>query len=193
MDKARPAVSAFLAHRASTPSRNLTAPGPDAAQLHALLTLAVRVPDHGRLVPWRFLVIAGAARERMGQLLVRRKFELEPDAPAAALQKEGERFSFAPVIVTVIARLTPEHKVPEREQLLSAGAVAHQLLLAAEAAGWGAQWLTGWAAYDPVVGAELGLVEHESVVGFVHIGTATEAAPQRPRPDVVTLTSHWSA
>lgn len=188
-----PSVSTFLAQRASTPSRTLSAPGPDATQLHALLTLAVRVPDHGKLAPWRFLVIAGAARERMGQLLVRRKFELEPEAPQAVLAKEGERFSFAPVIVTVIARLTPGHKVPEREQLLSAGAVAHQLLLAAEAAGWGAQWLTGWAAYDAVVGAELGLAEHESVVGFIHIGSASEPAPQRPRPDVDALLSHWSA
>lgn len=193
MVRAHPQVSSFLARRASTPSRTLTAPGPDSAQLRALLTLAVRVPDHGKLSPWRFLVIAGGARERMGQLLVRRKFELEPEAAPAALAKEAERFSFAPVIVTVIARVTPGHKVPEREQLLSAGAVAHQLLLASEAAGWGAQWLTGWAAYDPVIAAELGLAEHESVVGFLHIGTATEPAPQRPRPDVDALTSHWSA
>lgn len=193
MTHAHPHVTAFLAQRGSTPSRTLRAPGPDAGQLHALLTLAVRVPDHGKLSPWRFLLIEGAARERMSQLLVRRKFELEPEATPAVLAKEAERFSFAPVIVTVIARLTPSHKVPEREQLLSAGAVAHQLLLAAEAAGWGAQWLTGWAAYDPVVTTELGLAAHESVVGFLHLGTASEPRPQRPRPALETLVSHWSA
>ena len=186
-----PALSHFLEQRSSTPSRLLGAPGPDRNQLLELLSLAVRVPDHGKLCPWRFLLIEGDARERMSKLLVRRKFELEPDSEPAALAKEAQRFSFAPCIVTVIARLTPDHKVPEREQLLSGGVVAYQLLLAANAAGFAAQWLTGWAAYDPVVSAELGLGEHESVIGFIHIGTASAPAVQRPRPQAAELLSVW--
>lgn len=187
-----PELRSALAARASTPSRLLGAPGPDRSTLEAMLELALRVPDHGRLTPWRYLLIQAEARQQLSELLVRRFLEREPAAAEAAIAKERQRFLHAPLIVTVIARTTPGHKIPVQEQLLSAGAVCFQLLLAAQAHGYGAQWLTGWAAYDPVIAAELGLAEQESVVGFIHIGTAREPAPERPRPLLADHLSDWS-
>ena len=178
-----------LQHRRSTPSRLLTEPGPDAAQLRQLLACAVRVPDHGRLAPWRFLSVQGASRHRLGELLAARSLERNPLAAEAVIEKDRQRFSHAPLIVAVIARITPGHKVPEQEQLLSGGAVCLSLLQAADALGFGAQWLTGWAAYDPVVAARLGVAEHERVLGFIHIGTAREPVAERERPDPSALLS----
>jgi nitroreductase len=179
--------TSLLRQRRSTPSRLLGPPGPDRAQLRELLECAVRVPDHGKLVPWRFLEIAGPAQLALGEFLAARSLERDPAAPAAVLEKDRLRFSHAPLIVTVIARLTPGHKVPEQEQLLSGGAVCLQLLQAAAALGFGAQWLTGWPAYDPAVGARLGLSGNERVLGFIHIGSARELAPERERPDPMSL------
>lgn len=181
-----------LASRASTPSRLLAEPGPDRPALEAMLALALRVPDHGKLTPWRFLVIEGAAREAMSALLVRRFLEREPAATEAAIAKERQRFLHAPVIVTVIAKTTPGHKIPVQEQLLSAGTVCFQLLLAAQAHEFGAQWLTGWAAYDAEIARALGLSTQESVIGFIHLGTAREAGPERPRPALTDHLSWWS-
>jgi nitroreductase len=183
---------AALATRASTPSRLLSEPGPDRAALEAMLTLALRVPDHGKLAPWRYLVIEGAAREAMSAVLVRRFLEREPAATEAAVAMERQRFLHAPVVVTVIARTTPNHKIPVQEQLLSAGAVCFQLLLAAQAYGFGAQWLTGWAAYDVEIARALGLGAQESVIGFIHIGTPREPAPERPRPLLAAHLSRWT-
>ena len=180
---------ACLDARRSVPSRLLGAPGPTDDQLLRMLASAVRVPDHGKLVPWRFVRIAGDARLALGEFLARRSRERDPGAPEAAVEKDRLRFSFAPVIVAVVASPTPGHKVPEIEQLLSGGAVCFALLQAAQALGFGAQWLTGWAAYDPEVRARFGLSEHERILGFVHIGTAAEAAPERVRPDPATLLS----
>ncbi len=174
---------AALNRRRSTPSRLLGEPGPDDRQLAAMLAAAVRVPDHGKLVPWRFLRIQGETRLQLGELLATRSRERDPQAPDAAVEKDRRRFSFAPLVVAVIAKLTPGHKVPEIEQLLSGGAVCFAMLQAAQAQGFGAQWLTGWAAYDPVVLARLGLAENERLLGFVHIGTPAETAPERDRPD----------
>lgn len=182
----------FLRRRRSVPSRLLGDPGPTDAQLGAMLAAAVRVPDHGKLAPWRFLRIRGGARHALGDLLARRARERDPEAPDAAVEKDRQRFSQAPLVLAVIARLTPGHKVPEQEQLLSGGAVCFALLQAAQALGFGAQWLTGWAAYDPGVAARLGLGPDERVLGFLHIGTAREDAPERQRPDPRTLLSDWT-
>ena len=182
----------FLRQRRSVPSRLLGEPGPDAAQLRAMLDEAVRVPDHGKLAPWRFLAIRGDARHALGELLAARSRERDPAAPEAVVEKDRQRFSQAPLVLAVIARTTPGHKVPEREQLLSGGAVCFALLQAAQALGFGAQWLTGWAAYDPVVCARLGLGDNESVLGFIHVGTAAEAAPERQRPDAGALLGEWT-
>ena len=107
------------------------------------------------------------------------------------IDKDRERFNFAPLVITVVACLTPGHKVPEQEQLLSAGCVCFSLLQAAQALGFGAQWLTGWAAYDPQITQSLGLGEDERIIGFIHIGTAREAAPERPRPDPIQRMVDW--
>jgi nitroreductase len=181
-----------LDQRRSTPSRQLGEPGPDEATLLQMLRSAVRVPDHGKLVPFRFLRIAGDARDTLGRFLVERTLQLDPDAPQAALEKDRQRFSFAPLVVAVIARLQPDHKVPEQEQLLTAGCVCFALLQAAQAYGFGAQWLTAWMAYDPAVAARLGLDTHERIVGFIHIGTPRLAAPERERPDPAALLEDWS-
>lgn len=133
----------MLNHRRSSPSRTLHEPGPSVEQLQQMLTAATRVPDHGKLVPWRFLSIQGDNRINLGNLLAKRALELDVNAPAAVIEKDRARFSYAPMIITVIARLTPDHKVPVQEQLLSGGAVCFALLQAANALGFGAQWLTG--------------------------------------------------
>jgi nitroreductase len=183
---------AALDARRSVPSRLLGAPGPTHDQLLRMLASAVRVPDHGKLVPWRFLRIEGDTRLRLGDLLAERARALDPEAPDAAVEKDRQRFSFAPTVVAVVARVTPGHKVPEVEQLLSGGAVCFALLQAAQALGFGAQWLTGWGAYDDYVRSRLGIGGHERILGFIHIGTAREDAPERLRPDPATLLSDLS-
>ncbi|HEU0152566.1 MAG TPA: nitroreductase [Arenimonas sp.] len=182
----------FLRRRRSVPSRLLGEPGPSPDQVLAMLAEAVRVPDHGKLVPWRFLRIQGPDRATLGEILARRSLERDPQAAPAAVEKDRQRFSQAPLVLAVIGRLTPGHKVPEQEQLLSGGAVCFALLQAAQALGFGAQWLTGWAAYDPVVTARLGLVAGETVLGFIHVGTPSELAPERQRPDPAALLGDWT-
>ena len=182
----------FLRERRSVPARLLREPGPDEAQLRAMLAEAVRVPDHGKLAPWRFLAISGTARHALGERLAARALEKDPAAPPAAVDKDRQRFSHAPLVLVVVGCPVPGHKVPVQEQLLSGGAVCFALLQAAQALGFGAQWLTGWAAYDAVIQRELGLGEGEQVLGFIHIGTPAEAAPERQRPDAGALLSEWS-
>ncbi|MGN6153763.1 MAG: nitroreductase family protein [Lysobacteraceae bacterium] len=181
----------FLDARRSVPSRQLGAPGPDDATLLRMLASAVRVPDHGKRVPFRFLRIAGDARLALGERLAERSRARDPEAPEAAVEKDRQRFSFAPVIVTVIARLGPDAKIPEQERLLTAGSVCFALLQAAQALGFGAQWLTGWAAYDPEIRALLGMGADEVIAGFIHVGTAQGEAPERDRPDPAALLTDW--
>jgi len=183
----------FLEGRRSQPSRLLGEPGPTPEQLDRLLTAAIRVPDHGKLTPWRLLLIRGAQRLRLGEALSEIHVRIDPGVPPAVVQKDLERFNFAPLIVAVIARVETDHpKVPEQEQVLSAGYVAYNLLLGAQALGFGAQILTGWAAYDREVAHLLGLGENERVVAFVHIGTAREVAPERLRPQLSDVVSEWT-
>ncbi len=157
-----------------------------------MLQSAVRVPDHGKRVPFRFLRIEGDARLSLGVRLAERSRARDPDASDSVIDKDRQRFSFAPTIVTVIARLGPDPKIPEQERLLSAGCVCFALLQAAQAMGFGAQWLTGWAAYDPEIRTLLGIGEDESIVGFIHIGTAQTGAPERERPDAAALLTDWT-
>ncbi|MEI2794688.1 nitroreductase [Pseudoxanthomonas sp. F11] len=178
--------------RRSVPSKQLGEPGPDHATLLRMLSSAVRVPDHGKLVPFRFIRLQGEARHALGDLLAARTLHLQPDAADAVVEKDRARFSHAPVIVTVVARLTPGHKVPAQEQLLTAGSVCFALLQAAQALGFGAQWLTGWMAYDEAVATALGLSADERIVGFIHIGTPRMEAPERERPDPALLLTDWT-
>lgn len=181
-----------VTERLSVPSRQLTEPGPDQAQLQALLTAAVRVPDHGRLNPFRLLLIRGEQGRRLGEQLAQIHARTEPSVPPGVLAKDRERFAAAPLVVTVVARLVRGHKVPEIEQRLTAGCVAYNLLLGAQALGFGAQWLTGWPAYEREVAALLGLSEDEEIVGFVHIGSVRMPAMEHARPALADLLSEWN-
>lgn len=182
---------ALLDARRSVPAKQLTDPAPDGETLLRLLQSAVRVPDHGKRTPWRFLAIRGDARDALGERLATRGRERDPDAGEAAIEKDRARFSHAPLVIVVIAQLGPDEKIPEQERLLSAGCVCFALLQAAQAAGFGAQWLTGWPAYDTEVARWLGLGEHEHVAGFIHIGTPKLDAPERERPDPRMLLTEW--
>jgi len=181
-----------LDSRISAPSRQLSGPGPDHDQVLRMLRSAVRVPDHGRLAPWRFVRIDGDARGALGDVLARRSRERDPDASNAVVDKDRQRFSHAPVVIAVIGCLHKDHKIPEVEQLLSGGSVCFALLLAAQAMGFGAQWLTGWAAYDPVVRETLGIAHDEQVLGFIHIGSVAATIPERVRPDPAALLTDWT-
>ncbi|PJK10064.1 nitroreductase [Lysobacteraceae bacterium NML120232] len=182
---------AFLDQRRSTPSRQLGEPAPSESQLLTMLQAASRVPDHGKRVPFRFLRIQGDARHALGELLAARKQALTPEASAAMIEKERERFSFAPLIISVIAAQGPDEKIPASERYATAACVCFALLQAAQAMGFGAQWLTGWAATDSEICARLGLAEDEALVGFIHIGTARLEAPERERPDAAQLLRDW--
>ena len=179
--------------RRSVPARQLGEPGPDEATLLRMLRSAVRVPDHGKRVPFRFLRIRGEARGKLGEALVARALELDPNVSEAVLDKDRQRFAHAPLVLAVVAVLDPQDdKIPELERLLSAGSVCFALLQAAQALGFGASWLTGWPAYDPAVLRLLGVGANERVVGFVHVGTPAMEAPERDRPDPQALLSDLS-
>jgi nitroreductase len=178
--------------RRSVPARQLAAPGPDDATLERMLRAAVRVPDHGKRTPWRFLRIAGDARQALGKALVIRALQRDPAAGAAMIDKDRHRFAHAPLIVAVIARLGPDEKIPESERFSSASCVCFALLQAAQACGFGAQWLTGWPAYDETILRLLGLGPDERIAGFIHIGTPKMEAPERERPDPRALLTDWT-
>jgi nitroreductase len=182
-----------LDSRRSVPARQLGLPGPDDATVLRMLQSASRVPDHGRRVPFRFLRIASDARLALGEALAALTVQRDPQAGDGAIDKDRHRFSHAPLVIAVLAVLDPsDTKIPEQERLLSAGCACFALLQAAQALGFGANWLTGWPAYDANVHALLGMGEHERVVGFVHIGTAAMAVPDRERPDARALLTDWA-
>lgn len=183
---------ACLDARRSVPSRQLGAPGPDEATLLRMLQSAVRVPDHGRRVPFRFVRIQGDARHLLGERVAARAVERDPDATAAVIDKDRQRFSHAPVVIAVVARLGPDAKIPESERFSAASCVCFALLQSAQLLGYGAQWLTGWPAYDAEILRLLGLAEDEKVTGFIHIGTPTAQVPERERPDPRALLADWS-
>ena len=176
-----------LDSRLSVPTRQLGAPGPDDASLQRILRTAVRVPDHGKRVPFRFLRIQGDARIALSERVVARARERDPAIGEAALEKDRMRLQRAPLIVAVVAKQGEDAKIPASERFSSASCVCFALLQAAQALGYGAQWLTGWPAYDPAVLRLLGVGEHERVVGFIHVGTPAMEVPERDRPDPQAL------
>ncbi|GAB4264407.1 MAG: nitroreductase [Pararhodobacter sp.] len=185
-------VMEFLLTRRSYPAAALKGPGPDAAALETLLTAAARVPDHGKLEPWRFIVIDGAAKARLSALVADRGAALGIDPEKTA--KAARSWAEAPLIVAVVMVPRPSDKVPQIEQTLSAGAVCLSLVNAALASGWGAAWLTGWAAFDRVfVETGLGLAAEEQIAGFVHLGRCGTPPVERPRPDIRALTQWVTA
>ncbi len=188
MPKINTAVIDFLQTRRSRPAKTLAQPAPTKGELKPILTAAARTPDHGKLEPWRFIVLEPAALARLADLARTRgvELQLEPEK----LTKISDMFLKAPLSVAVIASPKPSEKIPEIEQTLSAGAVCLALLNAALASGWGANWLTGWTAFDrPFLTEGLGLGPNEFVAGFIHLGTETSTPPDRPRPDITAITS----
>lgn len=182
-----------LVSRRSTPTRQLVAPGPGDAQLLAMLQTAVHVPDHGKRVPFRFLRIEGDARRALAEAVTTRLLEREPEAGPAVTEKLRSRFTLPPLTIAVIAKLGEDEKIPASERYASAACVCFQLLLAAQAEGYGAQWVTGWPAYDrPFLEQTLGLSTDEQLVGTIAIGTASVDAPERERPDAAALLSDWT-
>lgn len=183
---------AALNQRISTPALQLGDPGPTAEQLDRLLSAAVRVPDHGKLVPWRLLLVRGDERAKLGEALAKLHAQIDPDIAPAKLEKDRARLASSPLMIVVIAIVDEHHKkVPPQEQILSAGCVAYNLLIGAQALGLSGQWLTGWAAYEPKALALFGLKDNERIIGFMHIGTPRERAPERSRPLLGDVVSEW--
>ena len=180
----------LLAARRSAPPPVLTAPGPSEAQVEQLLAIAARVPDHGKLAPWRFVLFQGAGRERAGAVIAAACKNANPDCDERRLEGERRRFC-APLVVAVVSRAAPHGKIPEWEQVMSAGAVCMNLTVAANAMGFATSWLTEWYAYDRAVLAEFGLAAHEQVAGFIHIGTADEPRADRVRPVLAEIVTRF--
>lgn len=182
----------FLSNRRSLPAAQLQAPGPTPEQLREIIATAIRVPDHGKLTPWRVIVFSGDAGTRFGAALADLHQRVDPGVPEHKLAKDRDRFAHSPVVLAVVARIDAEHpKVPAQEQLLSAGCVAFNLLLAAQAAGFGAQWLTGWSCYDRDAAKLLDLADNESVIAYIHVGARAAEPPERKRPAAEDVTSAW--
>ncbi len=178
----------FLLTRRSRPAKTLTTPAPDRAALTLILTAAARTPDHGKLEPWRFIVIEGAALGRLAGLVRERGAAL--GKTTEEIEKAQSQFLDSPLCVAVIESPKTSPKIPGIEQTYSAGAVCLALLNAALAAGWGANWLSGWPSHDEGFRTEgLGLAAHERIAGLIHIGTETSAPPERPRPDLEAITA----
>lgn len=168
----------------------LTEPGPDPAQLQILLGAAARAPDHGRMQPWRFVLVEGEARQRLGAVMAQSLKRREPEAPEGKLDAERKKPLRAPLVVVVAAAVKENPKVPDIEQVVAAGAAAQNMLVAAHALGLGGFWRTGATAYDPEVKRALGLAEHDAIVGFIylgHVGLAGKAVPG----DTAAVTRRW--
>jgi nitroreductase len=198
MDAATPALNRpapdaldLLLSRRSGSAKAMTGPGPSPEQLQIILTAAARAPDHGKLFPWRFLVFEGDARRRMGEVLAASLLESEPQTAPERLDQERHRFLRAPVVVAVISRVREAIPIPEWEQVLSAGAVCQNLLLAAHALGFVANWLTEWCAFHPGVKERLSLKPGERIAGFIYIGTSAVVLEERVRPDMAKIVSRF--
>ena len=183
----------LLKTRRSVKPIELTGPSPDAGELETLLTVASRVPDHGKLAPWRFIVFKGPAREAAGEVIAKRFAAQHPEATGDQLGFERNRLARAPLVIAVVSRAAPHVKIPEWEQQLSAGAAAMTLVMAAHALGFAASWITEWYAYDREVLDALGLKAHERMAGFVHIGRARKPPEERDRPRLADIVTRYSA
>lgn len=172
----------YLAVRRSTPAFQMTEPGPGKAEIEEILRLGSRVPDHGKIAPWRFIVYRGEERIAIGKELLKLALETNPALSAEMTQVEQTRFTRAPVVIAVVSTAAPHFKIPEWEQIMSAGALCLNLSMAANAHGYAANWLTEWFTYDERAHPLLGIRAGEKVAGFIHIGSTTFPATERPRP-----------
>ncbi|MCC3862435.1 nitroreductase family protein [Pseudemcibacter aquimaris] len=185
----------ILLRRRSLTVKDMTEPGPSDNEIATILTAGSRVPDHKKLVPWRFLTIQGGARADLGKTLRTVFHKNNPVADEELLNFEENRLMRAPLVIAVISTATEDNpkNVPEWEQILTAGAVCQNILLAANALGYAGQWLTEWYAFDEDILNELGLTQEERIAGFIYIGSATKDPAERGRPDVAAITQNWSA
>jgi nitroreductase len=184
-------VLALLHSRKSASAKAMGEPGPTPGQVAEILRCAVRVPDHGKLNPWRFIIFDGASRERFGVALSARWQELHPDHGESSLNFVQGMLLRAPTVIAVVSTAAAHPKIPVWEQVLSAGAVCQNMLLAATALGIGCQWNTDWIAYDSGVAKVMGLAPHEKVAGLIYLGTPAAPLEERPRPDPDSLTTRW--
>lgn len=186
MPAPNPAAFAFLQNRRSRPAKLFAGPVPNRDEVQMILSAATRVPDHGKLEPWRLVVLQAPAMARVAHQAAQHAQSIGADAEKTA--KARGQFDLGKLVVVVISSPKPSEKVPEIEQVLSAGALCMNIVNAAEAAGWGANWLSGWPAHDAAfVKAAFGCTATETVAGIVHIGTPAADGPDRPRPDMDRL------
>lgn len=190
---ARPSADArrLIALRRSVSKRSLIEPGPDSSALDELLTIAARVPDHRRLAPWRFLVFEGEAREAFNRHAVDIQKQEDPQASETMLADTAGYLTRAPVVIAVISSPDPTHKTPVWEQELSCGALCQNLLLAANASGWAACWLSEWISFSPGINALLGLTDDERIAGYIYLGTTKDLPQERLRPDSMAKIARW--
>ena len=181
----------LLTSRASIGADFMAEPGPTDVELRQILAAGLRVPDHGRLFPWRVQVLRKEAQRRLAEVYVARYRALNADAREAQIEHDRRRPQRAPVLLAVSNRLQPGHKIPVLEQTLSGGAMCMNILNAAHLLGFAAQWVTGWIAYDEVAGRILGLQPGERFVAIIHIGTSTVPPVDRPRPPLSEIVSEW--
>jgi nitroreductase len=181
----------LLKTRRSMKPREMTGPGPSPAEIETILTIASRVPDHGKLTPWRFIVFEGDARARAGDVIAKVFAKKNPSAPASDVEIEKKRLTEAPQVIGVVSFTKPHPKVPPWEQELSAGASAMNVVTAATALGYGACWLTGWFAFDRNVLDAFGVKPDEKLVGFIHIGTPSKPSADRPRPALSEIVTRF--
>jgi len=183
----------FLTTRRSTVARMMDGPGPGDEDLKRIMEAGMRVPDHGRLTPWRFIVIRGDAREKLGDVIAEAYKKNNPDAIEEQVEIEQERLTRAPVVIAVVSRVQKEHKIPEWEQILSSGAACQTMLIAAQSMGYAAQWLTEWYAYDANVKQAIGAESGDEIAGFLYLGNGTGELSDRARPASDDIVSEWSA
>lgn len=181
----------LLSTRRSSRIIDLQEPAPSAEELDAILTIAARVPDHGKLAPWRFIVFEGEGRARAGEALAHVLAAKDGEASERRLEEERARFLRVPLVVGVVSSAAPHVKIPEWEQLLSAAACCQNMLLATLALGYGATWISEWPTYDADARAALGLAAHERMAGFIYIGTPAQKLEDRPRPDLSQIVTRF--
>jgi nitroreductase len=182
----------FLRGRRSVPAAQLQPPGPTPDQLRDIVATAIRVPAHPKLTPTPHKPLPPHPPPPTGEALAALHARVDPGVPDKALAKDRDRFAHSPVVLAVVARIDAQHpKIPAQEQLLSAGCLAFNLLLAAQAAGFGAQWLTGWSCYDREAAKLLGLADDERAIAYIHIGNRGDEPPERKRPDVDQVLAAW--
>lgn len=181
----------YLRHRRSVPRKKLTLPGPTESEIKQILEAAARVSDHGKMFPWWFIVFDQEKKKSFEDLLEKWMSQDMPDKPEEKIEKKARKLMDAPVCIAVIS--SPRRsKIPVWEQFMSVGAACQNLVLAANAMGYGVNWLTEWYSYDPRVRESLELEDHENIAGFFFIGTAEDVPEDRDRPDMNAITTYWS-